>query len=84
MSLDLNRLWTRNFGRDDRVISGTGKEARFPYLDLQVMRYMAKAPLKFLCDWEDHRGKGDKRILRKLAQQEYGLKLAGSFEKRAI
>jgi asparagine synthetase B (glutamine-hydrolysing) len=26
IGLDLDRLWERNFGRDDRVISGCGKE----------------------------------------------------------
>lgn len=84
MSLDLDRLWHRNFGRDDRVLSATGREARYPYLDLDLMRYMRdNVATKDLCDWEDHRGKGDKQILRNIAMQ-LGLHLAGSFEKRAI
>ena len=37
MSLDLDRLWHRNMGRDDRVISSTGKEARFPFLDFNLV-----------------------------------------------
>ena len=36
MSLDLDRLWHRNMGRDDRVISVNGKEARFPFLDVAI------------------------------------------------
>ena len=36
MSLDLNRLWHRNMGRDDRAISHNAKEARFPFLDRRV------------------------------------------------
>ena len=36
MSLDLDRIWHRNMGRDDRVISVNGKEARFPFLDVAV------------------------------------------------
>lgn len=32
ISLDLDRLWERNFGRDDRVISYTGRECRYPFL----------------------------------------------------
>ena len=40
MSLDLDRLWHRNMGRDDRVISSCGKEARFPYLDLDLLTFM--------------------------------------------
>jgi asparagine synthetase B (glutamine-hydrolysing) len=41
MGMDLDRLWTRNMGRDDRVISSCGKETRFPYLDLNLMRFMS-------------------------------------------
>ena len=40
MSLDLNRLWHRNMGRDDRAISYNGKEARFPFLDTRVQEYL--------------------------------------------
>ena len=29
MAMDLDRLWHRNMGRDDRAISANGKEARF-------------------------------------------------------
>lgn len=36
MSLDLDRIWHRNMGRDDRAISVNGKETRFPFLDLQI------------------------------------------------
>ena len=42
MSLDLDRLWHRNMGRDDRAISHNGKEARFPFLDLDIQRYLSK------------------------------------------
>ena len=40
MSLDLDRLWHRNMGRDDRAISHNGKEARFPFLDLDLQTYI--------------------------------------------
>ena len=40
MSLDIDRLWHRNMSRDDRVISVNGKEARFPYLDYNLIRYL--------------------------------------------
>ena len=40
MSLDLDRLWHRNMGRDDRVISSLGKEARFPYLSTQLLEFL--------------------------------------------
>jgi len=41
MSLDLDRLWHRNMGRDDRAISANGKESRFPFLDPNLLKYMA-------------------------------------------
>lgn len=40
MSLDLNRLWHRNMGRDDRAISHNGKEARYPFLDIDLQSYL--------------------------------------------
>ena len=40
MSLDIDRIWHRNMGRDDRVISSNGKEARFPYLDIDLLMFM--------------------------------------------
>jgi asparagine synthetase B (glutamine-hydrolysing) len=40
MSLDLDRLWHRNMGRDDRAISHNGKEARFPFLDIDLQSYL--------------------------------------------
>ena len=62
MSLDLDRIWHRNMGRDDRVISACGKEARFPFLDTNLLQFLQKrCPSSHLCDWEDFRGKGDKR-----------------------
>ena len=85
MSLDLDRLWHRNLGRDDRVISSTGKEARFPYLDIDLLRFMReKCPTEHLCDWTDFRGKGDKKLLRKVADQCFNLPITSGFEKRAI
>lgn len=34
---DLNRLWIRNLGRDDRSISSNGKEVRFPFLNKNLI-----------------------------------------------
>ena len=40
MSIDLDRLWHRNMARDDRAISHNGKEARFPFLDLEMQMFL--------------------------------------------
>ena len=85
MSLDLDRLWHRNMGRDDRVISSNGKEARFPYLDIDLLDFMRRnCPTSQLCDWNDFKGKGDKKLLRLLAKNNFGLNITSGFEKRAI
>lgn len=39
LDLDFKRLGKRNLGRDDRVISHWGKEARYPYLDENVVQW---------------------------------------------
>jgi len=76
MSLDLDRLWHRNFGRDDRAISDNGKEARFPFLDGDLLQFLAGAVKnEDLCDFQDFRGKGDKKLLRLVASECLGLKL---------
>lgn len=33
MSLDIDRLWHRNLGRDDRITGRHAKDIRYPFLD---------------------------------------------------
>lgn len=40
MVFDLDRLWIRNLGRDDRAISNRGKEARYPFLYSPLVDYL--------------------------------------------
>eukprot|EP00919_Chromeraceae_sp_WS-2016_P028255 GHVR01066852.1.p2 GENE.GHVR01066852.1~~GHVR01066852.1.p2 ORF type:complete len:330 (+),score=19.29 GHVR01066852.1:1362-2351(+) len=42
--LDLRRLWIRNLGRDDRCVSATGKEARHPFLDEELVNFVGQLP----------------------------------------
>jgi len=76
-------LWLRNLGRDDRVLSDWGREARHPYLDEAVMRYLAELPLPLICDLALGLGGGDKLILRE-AGRMLGLTRSTRLQKRAI
>ncbi|CAI9297813.1 unnamed protein product [Lactuca saligna] len=65
MKLDMQRIWKRNLGRDDRCIADNGKEARFPFLDENVIRILLDIPLWEIADLGQPSGVGDK-ILRKI------------------
>ncbi|TMW61674.1 hypothetical protein Poli38472_010737 [Pythium oligandrum] len=83
LARDMRRIWKRNLGRDDRCISAHGREARFPFLDEQVVRFLASLPLDNVCDFAQERGEGDKRVLR-LAARLVGLTHCATLAKRAI
>ncbi|CAK9142424.1 unnamed protein product [Ilex paraguariensis] len=83
MKLDMQRIWKRNLGRDDRCIADNGKEARFPFLDEDVIRILLDIPLWELADLDQPTGVGDKKILREVAQL-LGLYEAAVLPKRAI
>lgn len=83
LKLDVRRLWKRNLGRDDRFVGDWGREARLPFLDEEVMLALLRLPLPMLCDPALEKGRGDKRILRRVAER-LGLGAAAKREKRAI
>lgn len=49
LDLDVQRLGQRNLGRDDRVISHWAKEARYPYLDEDFMKWTLQLPVWEKC-----------------------------------
>lgn len=49
IDLDVGRLGKRNLGRDDRIISNWGREARFPYLDEDFVAWAVQAPVWEKC-----------------------------------
>ena len=51
LNLDIGRLGKRNLGRDDRVITNWGKEARFPFLDEKLVEWALAAPVSDKCDF---------------------------------
>ncbi|XP_039172637.1 asparagine synthetase domain-containing protein 1 isoform X3 [Eucalyptus grandis] len=83
MRLDMQRIWKRNLGRDDRCIADHGKEARFPFLDEDFIKVLLDIPLWEIADLEQPSGIGDKKILREVARL-LGLHEASALPKRAI
>lgn len=93
LELDFDRLGKRNLGRDDRVISNSGKEVRFPYLDEDFIALALRLSVAEKCDFgqPEHQLSDDasvviepaKRILRLLAYQ-LGMKRVAMEKKRAI
>ena len=93
LELDFSRLGKRNLGRDDRVISNSGKEVRFPYLDESFIALALELPVTAKCDFGNIQEEASndpvrwlepgKRALRLLAWQ-LGVKGAAAEKKRAI
>ncbi|KAJ2499954.1 hypothetical protein GGH96_003137 [Coemansia sp. RSA 1972] len=83
IALDVERIATRNLGRDDRVVSDNAKEARFPFLASNVVAFLSRTPIAFKMDMRYPRGMGEKLLLRLLAHQ-LGLVHASVLAKRAI
>jgi asparagine synthetase B (glutamine-hydrolysing) len=96
LQLDFNRLGKRNLGRDDRVISHWGREARYPYLDEDFVSWALELPVYEKCNFRQDEKKEEntkqpdvpllepnKHILRLLAWK-LGMKSAAGEKKRAI
>jgi asparagine synthetase B (glutamine-hydrolysing) len=93
LELDFSRLGKRNLGRDDRVISNSGREVRFPFLDEGFIALALSLPVTAKCDFglaqvidsEDPTQllEPGKRALRLLAWQ-LGMKKVAAEKKRAI
>lgn len=83
LAMELGRISSRNLGRDDRIIGDHGKEARFPYLDEDVVSFLNQLPVWEKADLTLPRGLGEKLLLR-LAARELGLGSAAILPKRAM
>ncbi|KAF3990184.1 hypothetical protein FT663_02195 [Candidozyma haemuli var. vulneris] len=92
---DINAIYERNLGRDDRAISSWGKELRYPYLDNDVIEFSTNGiepHYKIRLSWANIKTKkGEKRVkvysrkylLRQLAHK-LDLPMAAEEVKRAI
>lgn len=83
IEMELGRISSRNLGRDDRVIGDHGKEARFPFLDENVVSFLNSLPVWEKANLTLPRGIGEKLILR-LAAMELGLTTSALLPKRAM
>ncbi|NWS38265.1 ASND1 protein, partial [Probosciger aterrimus] len=83
LEMELNRISSRNLGRDDRIIGDHGKEARFPFLDEDVVSFLNSLPILEKADLTLPRGIGEKLLLR-LAAKEFGLTSSAILPKRAV
>jgi asparagine synthetase B (glutamine-hydrolysing) len=90
LELDVNRLGKRNLGRDDRVISHWGREARFPYLDESLVKWAVECPIWEKCGFqiapstdEENDIEPGKKVLRLLAY-ELGMHSVAHEKKRAV
>uniref|UniRef100_A0A8D2AJS3 Asparagine synthetase domain-containing protein 1 n=1 Tax=Sciurus vulgaris TaxID=55149 RepID=A0A8D2AJS3_SCIVU len=83
IAMELGRISFRNLGRDDRVIADHGKEARFPFLDENVVSFLNSLPVWEKANLTLPRGIGEKLILR-LAAVELGLTASALLPKRAM
>ena len=91
LELDVKRLGKRNLGRDDRVISHWGREARFPYLDESLVRWSIESPIWDKCGFQSSvleelefpQIEPGKKILRLLAW-ELGMQAVAQEKKRAV
>jgi len=91
LKLDVDRLGKRNLGRDDRVISHWGREARFPYLDETFVKWAVECPIWKKCGFQMHAAdekqvpkiEPGKKVLRLLAYK-LGMHSVAIEKKRAV
>ncbi|RWS26811.1 asparagine synthetase domain-containing protein 1-like protein [Leptotrombidium deliense] len=83
IELELQRISTRNLGRDDRIVSDSGREARYPFLDETVVNYLNSLPVYKKCNLDKPRGFGEKLLLR-YAAKKLGFTTLCEHHKRAI
>ncbi|RKF56202.1 Asparagine synthetase domain-containing protein C4F6.11c [Erysiphe neolycopersici] len=91
LKLDFDRLGKRNLGRDDRVISYWGKEARFPFLDEELVRWAIEIPVLEKCGfWSQERSEKlvldlePGKLLLRLLSYKLGMVQLSKEKKRAI
>ncbi|GFR06362.1 asparagine synthetase domain-containing protein 1 [Trichonephila clavata] len=83
LCMELDRIGSRNLGRDDRTVADNGVESRYPFLDENVVSFLNDVPVWLKMNLKFPRGIGEKLLLRLLAFK-LGLIEASGLPKRAI
>lgn len=90
LDLDTRRLGQRNLGRDDRIISHWGRQARYPFLDEDFMTWVVQLPVWEKCGFGETPSDTEptdldpaKKALRLLARK-LGMHNVAREKKRAI
>lgn len=83
LDTDMDRLWSRNLGRDDRILTDRGRFCALPFLSRSFVHFLNSVPLECICDLSLPQGVGDKLLLR-MAARKLGLTNAAALAKKAI
>lgn len=81
LQCDLDRIPTRNCGRDDRIVSSCGREVRWPFLDERVIDFCSRLRVDQKCHFAAPGG--DKILVRELGRR-LGIVKAAAEKKRAV
>lgn len=94
LDLDITRLGKRNLGRDDRVLSHWGREARYPFLDEGFVLWAVSAPVWHKCGFGMHHATDkvregghdleDGKLVLRLLAWKLGMRNVAEEKKRAI
>merc|ERR1711874_19708 len=83
LAREIRQISERNLGRDNRIVSDHGVAPRFPFLDEDLVNFVASVDIASKMDLRLPRGVGDKLLLRLVAWQ-MGLTVAAAAPKRAV
>ncbi|CUS08935.1 unnamed protein product [Tuber aestivum] len=83
LQIDVKRLGKRNLGRDDRVLAHWGREARYPFLDEDVVAWCLGTRVIGKCGGGEEEVVEGKRVLRLLARI-LGMQEVAGEKKRAV
>lgn len=85
LETEINRIGKRNLGRDDRVLSHWGREARYPFLDENVVRWAVGTGVEGKCPFGQEVGEVERgKMVSRLLAAELGLGRAAEEPKRAV